>query len=228
MLSFTGEAKYRSLRHLPERAILRVRLVERTAHGERTLAESPAIPIKGKTVPFEIKVLESVLPPGHRYALRGQIEGKHGRILFKQPAAAPVTAAAVNHPVTLWLVSDSSFVRPKSHIATGKAPAHSGRGPANLRASGRNPYWIAKIYGVGKVRQLSIQLGYQGLVRQDFDDVRRQRLHSGIVVYSSRDGWVRLTIRAGKCRLAKGRKSVWRAWLETTAATYRGCAVGIP
>ena len=228
MLSITGEAKYRSQRHLPEQARLRVRLVEHTAQGDRTLAESSAIPVKGKVIPFEIKILESALPTGHSYALKGQIEGKHGRLLFEQPAPAPVTAAVAQQPVTLWLVPDAFFTHRKGPVPSSKAPLHTGRGPANLTASGRNPYWIAKTYGVGKFRQISIQLGHQGLVREDFDDVRRQRLRSGIVVYSSRDGWVRLTIRAGKCRLAKGKKSLWRAWLETSAATYRGCAVGTP
>ncbi len=228
MLSFTGAAKYRSRQPLPEQARLRVRLVERTAQGERTLAESPAIPIKGKVIPFEVKVLESVLPVGHSYALLGRIEGQHGRLLFEQPAPAPVTAAVAHQPVTLWLVPDAFFARRKGPVSTSKIPIRTGRGPANLTASGRNPYWFAKTYGVGKFRQLSIQLGQQGLVRQDFDDVQRQRLRSGIVVYSSRDGWVRLTIRAGKCRLAKGKNTLWRAWLETSAATYRGCAVGTP
>ncbi len=228
MVRFHGSVVYQGAGSLPPGATLIVSLYERGTVGTRVLAHSSPVPASGSPQAFVLEVPESLLRDGHFYVLRALINDAAGRPLWIQAAPAPVDVAVASRPVTLWLINmAASLPKPASRPLASSQAVPSG--PPVLVADGIRPTWAARIYGIGGARQLRTSVGADAPLRQSYRGVSRQRLASGVVVYATADGFVTLTISPGNCRLlARSRSMVWHAILETPAATYRGCASGIP
>ena len=228
VVRFHGSVVYPGAGSLPDGATLTVSLYERGAVGTRALAHSPPVPASGSPQAFVLEVPQSLLRDGQFYVLRARIDDAVGRPLWIQAAPAPVDVAVAARPVTLWLINmAASLPKPVSRPLAGGQAVPSG--PPVLVANGLRPTWTARIFGVRGARQLRTSVGAHDPLRQTYRGVSRQRLASGVVVYATADGFVTLTISPGNCRLPAGARSmVWHAILETPAATYRGCASGIP
>lgn len=235
MVRFHGEAVYRERMALVQGATLQVSLLEQGRRGTRVIAQAGGIPARTSPVPFVLEVTRAELRPGYLYALSARIEGPRGHVLWQQPAPAPVDASVAAAPVTLWLVRAAPSPRPDmppvKPVPPGvpEAPAPARRGPANVVAEGRQPTWSARVYGYGRERSLHTSVGREHPLRQRYAQLKRQRLPSGVVVYTTADGFVSLTVSPGVCSVPGiARAFAWAAVLETPAASYRGCANGIP
>lgn len=232
LLRFHGEAVWRAAQALPAGATLRVRLEEVTASGRRVIAEAGGMVVTHSPQPFALSVPAAQLQVGHYYELHASVLDARDRVLLRQVAPAPVSSDVAAQAVRLWLVA----VAPQPRSAAPPVPAApkpaqpaAPRALPVLSAEGRQPNWSAQIDGIGAGRVLRTAIGDRDPLRQRFAGVRRQRLPSGVVVYLSRDGFTSLTLSAGPCHLPASRHAwPWRATLETPAATYHGCASGIP
>ena len=224
---FHGQATFGTPAVLPAGATLSVSLEEQTTKGAVLVAQVGGIGARAAPVPFALRVPAGRLRPGHFYVLRARIDSASGVPLWIQPAPAPVDAGIAAGPITLWLVPAPA---PRPQRPSPAPPAAKPRlGPPSLVALGRQPRWSARIYGVGAGRSLHTAVGEHDPLRQSYAPLKRQRLASGVVVYLTADGFVSLTVSPGVCRLPGLQKALsWRAVLETPAATYRGCARGIP
>ena len=230
VVRFHGSVVYRERMAPPPSATLSVSLDERTAAGLRTVVEAGGLPVHMPPMPFTLTVPRAQLLTGHMYLLRARIDDAAGRPLWIQAAPAPVDAAVAGTPVTLWLVRVAAMPgrRPSNQPATTPMPTTT-MGPPVLMADGHQPTWSARVYGIGRARRLRTTVGEHYPLRQSYRGVSRQRLASGVVVYATADGFVTLTLSPGTCRPHAGAPVLaWRAILETPAATYRGCARGIP
>ena len=212
---------------LPQGATLSVSLLQTSAAGTRVLARAGGLPAIDSPVPFSFEVSRTLLQPGYAYALSARITDAQGRVLWVQATPAPVDRAVADESVTLWLVRAPSAPPPRSAAAVVAAPVQ--RGPAYVVAEGRQPQWSARIYGLGTARSMRTSIGHDAPLRQSYTQVKRQRLSAGVVVYTTADGFISLTISPGTCRMHGSTQVLaWRAVLETPAASYRGCASGFP
>ena len=229
VVRFHGSVVYRERMVPPPGATLSVSLDERTASGLRTVVEAGGLPVHMPPMPFTLTVPRSQLRTGHMYLLRARIDDAAGRPLWIQAAPAPVDVAVAGAPVTLWLVRVAAMPGRRPSNQPASTPSTTTMGPPVLMADGHQPSWSARVYGIGRTRRLRTTVGEHDPLRQSYRGVSRQRLASGVVVYTTADGFVTLTISPGTCRPHAGAPALaWRAILETPAATYRGCARGIP
>ncbi|WP_168708825.1 YbaY family lipoprotein [Metallibacterium scheffleri] len=224
MIHFHGSAMFSTRMALPPGATLSVSLLQTNARGTRMLAQAGGMPASNSPVPFSFDVPRTLLQPGYDYALSASITDAHGRALWVQATPAPVDRTVADESVTLWLVRAVEPPRPATVVT---APIR--RGPAYVVAEGREPQWSARIYGLGATRSMRTSIGHDDPLLQRYARVKRQRLNSGVVVYTTADGFISLTISPGTCRTHGSKKVLaWRAVLETPAASYRGCARGFP
>ncbi len=232
MILFHGSAMYRERMALPQGSTLSVSLLQTSAGGTRMLAQVSGLPATHSPVPFAFSVPRTLLQSGYAYALSARITDAQNHALWVQAAPATVDHAVADESVTLWLVRAAAVpaAQPAPMAAAPvSAPAPTQRGPAYVIAEGREPQWSARIYGLGAARSLHTSIGHDNPLRQSHVKVERQRLNSGVVVYTTADGFISLTISPGACRLRGSKKVLaWRAVLETPAASYRGCARGFP
>ncbi len=211
---------------LPQGATLSVSLLQTSTGGGRMLAQVGGLSASRSPAPFSFSVPRALLQSGPAYALSARIADAQGRALWVQATPAPVDLAVADESVTLWLVPAPSPPPARTAPAATAPPPH---GPAYVVAEGREPQWSARIYGLGARRSMRTSIGHDAPLLQSYATIKRQRLHSGVVVYTTADGFISLTLGPGSCQLRGSKKVLaWRAVLETPAASYRGCARGFP
>lgn len=227
MILFHGSVMYSERMAPPQGSTLSVSLLQTNVGGTRMLAQVGGLPASNSPVPFAFSVPRTLLQPGYAYALSARITDAQGRALWVQATPAPVDRTVADESVTLWLVRAAAV--PSARPAPVATTAPTQHGPAYVIAEGREPQWSARIYGLGTARSMHTSIGHDDPLLQSHAKVKRQRLNSGVVVYTTADGFISLTISPGTCRLHGSKKVLaWRAVLETPAASYRGCARGFP
>lgn len=206
---------------LPQGAQAEVTLLSASLAGNHLLAQSEA-PARKTPYAFGLWLKPGTLQPGERYLLQARVVDAGGRVLWTLPAPLPLDAASAAAPLAL------SLQRPAAPAASVKTPPGAAANDMTemFVAQGVRPSrWRAAILGHGAQQQLRANLDDKAVERQ-YRDVTRKRLANGALIFTANHGWVSLILTPGTCTLGANHYP-WRAMLEITGATFRGCARGM-
>lgn len=154
-VTLTGDVTYRERIALPPGGVLTVSLVDLAMPGQPRVTAKAAIAGPGSVpLTFTLNFDESVVLPGHSYALDAEIGGPDGTLWFRTPTAYPIDPLEPTEPIVI-VVNRAPEPQEPASVPVGVPP------PTTTPSPVLNVTWQAltiagKPVGRGLVSSLSI------------------------------------------------------------------------